>query len=71
MERLLVDKGSITLDGISLTVVEPQGRQFFVAVIPLTLDITSLRDVQPGDPIHMEADLVGKWVDRLSAPLRS
>ncbi len=67
LERFLVDKGSITLDGISLTVVEPKGRQFRVALIPLTLEITSLRDAQPGDAIHMEADLVAKWIDRLAA----
>ncbi len=64
--RFLVDKGSITLDGISLTVIEPKGRRFRVAVIPLTLELTSLGQVEPGDPIHIEADLVGKWIDRLS-----
>ncbi len=66
LERFLVDKGSITLDGISLTVVRPEGRQFRVALIPLTLELTSLRDAQPGDEIHMEADLVGKWIERLT-----
>ncbi|MDF1839035.1 MAG: riboflavin synthase [Planctomycetota bacterium] len=66
LERFLVDKGSITLDGISLTVVRPEGRRFRVALIPLTLEITSLSDAQPGDEIHMEADLVGKWIERLT-----
>ncbi|MEZ6020447.1 MAG: hypothetical protein R3F17_10200 [Planctomycetota bacterium] len=42
LEAYLVDKGSITLDGISLTVCQPTGRTFFVALIPLTLEITSL-----------------------------
>ncbi len=68
LERFLVDKGSITLDGISLTVIEPEGRRFRVALIPLTLEITSLGSAQPGDAIHMEADLVAKWIDRLAAP---
>ncbi len=66
LERFLVDKGSITLDGISLTVVRPEGRRFRVAIIPLTLEVTSLSEAKPGDPIHMEADLVGKWIERLS-----
>ncbi|MCA9003163.1 MAG: riboflavin synthase [Planctomycetes bacterium] len=66
MERFLVDKGSITLDGISLTVVRPEGRRFRVALIPLTLEVTSLSDAKPGDEIHVEADLVGKWLERLS-----
>jgi len=68
LERFLVDKGSITLDGISLTVVEPHGLRFHVALIPLTLAITSLGQAQVGDPIHVEADLVGKWLDRLAHP---
>ncbi len=65
-ERYLVDKGSITIDGISLTVVEPAGRRFDVAVIPHTLDRTHLAHLAPGNPIHLEADLVAKWVERLA-----
>ena len=65
-ERYLVDKGSFTIDGISLTVVEPAGRRFDVAVIPHTLDRTHLAHLAPGDPIHLEADLVAKWVERLA-----
>ncbi len=64
-ERYLVDKGSITLDGISLTVVNPDGPQFQVAVIPHTLARTHLAHLQPGAPIHLEADLIAKWVERL------
>ncbi|MGD2017364.1 MAG: riboflavin synthase [Planctomycetota bacterium] len=65
-ERYLVDKGSITIDGISLTVVSPVGPRFDVAVIPHTLDRTHLAHLQEGDPIHLEADLVAKWVERLA-----
>lgn len=65
-ERYLVDKGSITIDGISLTVVDPRDRQFDVAVIPHTLVRTHLAHLSPGDPIHLEADLVAKWVERLA-----
>ncbi len=65
-ERYLVDKGSITIDGISLTVVDPCDRRFDVAVIPHTLDRTHLAHLAPGDPTHLEADLIAKWVERLA-----
>jgi len=65
-ERYLVDKGSITIDGISLTVVDPRDGKFDVAVIPHTLDRTHLAHLTPGDPVHLEADLVAKWVERLA-----
>jgi riboflavin synthase len=64
-ERFLVDKGSVTIDGISLTVVSPSERQFQVAVIPHTLERTHLAYLRAGDAIHLEADQVGKWVERL------
>lgn len=60
----LVDKGSVTLDGISLTVVDPAGARFDVAVIPETLARTSLGSARAGDEVHVEADLIGKWVLR-------
>lgn len=69
LTRFLVDKGSVTLDGISLTVVEPvvesaRGR-FRVAVIPTTLEVTNLGHAEPGSSVNVEADLVGKWIERL------
>ncbi len=60
----LVDKGSVTLDGISLTVVDPVGARFDVAVIPQTLSWTSLGTAAVGDEVHVEGDLIGKWVLR-------
>jgi riboflavin synthase len=65
LERYLIEKGSIAIDGISLTVVEPRGREFKVAVIPETLKRTTLAGAQPGRRVHVEADLVGKWIERL------
>ena len=65
LERFLVDKGSITVDGISLTVVRPQGRRFSVALIPLTLQHTTLGRAHAGQAVNLEADLVAKWIDRL------
>lgn len=64
-ERYLVDKGSITLDGISLTVVEPRGRRFDVAVVPITWEKTNLARLAPGDEVHVECDMVAKWIERL------
>jgi len=63
--RYLIEKGSVGIDGISLTVVKPEGNQFGVAVIPVTLDVTSLGSVEVGSPIHLEADMIGKWVERM------
>lgn len=65
LERYLVEKGSVTLDGISLTVVEPEDRRFRVAVIPVTLEVTSLGRAEPGRRVNVEADLVGKWIEKL------
>jgi riboflavin synthase len=70
-ERYLVDKGCIAVHGISLTVVAPRERRFDVAVIPLTFEHTHLGRARVGDAVHLEADLVAKYVERLigaSAP---
>ena len=58
----LVPKGSVTVDGISLTVVSPTTETFSVAVIPTTLQETKLASKQPGDPINLEADVFGKHI---------
>jgi riboflavin synthase len=68
LERYLVDKGSIAVDGVSLTVVLPRAARFGVAVIPETLARTSLGLAQRGERVHLEADAIGKWVERLSQP---
>ena len=67
LERYLIEKGSIAVDGISLTVVEPRGPEFFVAVIPETLKRTTLAGARPGRRVHLEADMIGKWIERLLA----
>ncbi len=64
-ERYLVPKGSVTIDGVSLTVVEPAGRAFAVALIPATLERTTLGLAVAGAPVHLEADLIGKWIEQL------
>jgi len=67
-ERWLVEKGSVTVDGVSLTLVRPQGRRFHVALIPLTLERTTLGSAPAGAPVNLEADAIGKWVERLTGP---
>lgn len=58
----LIPKGSVTIDGISLTVVDPTGETFGVAVIPTTLQETKLQSKQAGDTVNMEADSFGKHI---------
>ncbi|MFC4051421.1 riboflavin synthase [Actinomadura syzygii] len=65
LSRYLVDKGSITVDGISLTVVEAGADRFSVALIPTTLALTTLGIKQPGDPVNLEVDVVAKYVERM------
>ncbi len=60
--RYLVPKGSVSVDGISLTVVEPAGDTFGVAVIPATIEKTTFSSKKPGDPVNMEADMLGKHI---------
>jgi riboflavin synthase len=65
--RYVVEKGSITVDGISLTVVEVASDSFTVAVIPHTTEVTTLGQKGPGDPVNLEVDLTAKYVERLLA----
>ncbi|MFD4504641.1 riboflavin synthase [Streptomyces sp. NPDC058457] len=67
LARYVVEKGSITVDGISLTVVEAGSDYFTVSLIPTTLDLTTLGRKQPGDPVNLEVDIVAKYVERLLA----
>ncbi|MEX2015203.1 MAG: riboflavin synthase, partial [Candidatus Hydrogenedentales bacterium] len=60
--RYLVQKGSITVDGISLTVVDPTPDAFGAAIIPETLRKTTLQSKRPGDAVNLEADLIGKHI---------
>ncbi|MGH7769042.1 MAG: riboflavin synthase [Candidatus Binatia bacterium] len=61
----LVQKGSVAVDGISLTVNDCEELRFSVAVIPFTLKHTNLRDLRVGDKVNIETDLIGKYVQRL------
>jgi riboflavin synthase len=65
--RYVVEKGSITVDGVSLTVVRPLDDGFTVAVIPHTADVTTLGRRMPGDLVNIEVDVMAKYVERLVA----
>jgi riboflavin synthase len=60
--QYLVPKGSVTIDGISLTVVEPEGDTFAVALIPATLEKTTFNSKGSGDAVNMESDVIGKHI---------
>ena len=62
----LVEKGSITVDGISLTVADRDAETFSVAIIPTTYDETTLSGTDVGDPVHLEVDVIAKYVERLT-----
>jgi riboflavin synthase len=65
LERYLVEKGSIAVDGVSLTIAALRPGAFSVALIPFTLERTTLDGVRPGDPVNLEADVIAKYVERL------
>jgi riboflavin synthase len=68
LSRYLVAKGSITVDGVSLTVVDVTDEEFTVSLIPETLRATTLAGRQVGDRVNLEVDVVAKYVERLVVP---
>lgn len=66
--RYVVPKGSITVDGVSLTVVDVTADGFTVAVIPHTAEVTTLGRFRPGDRVNLEVDVIAKYVERLVSP---
>lgn len=65
VSRYLVGKGSVCVDGLSLTVNEVQGQVFSVGIIPHTQKVTRIASVRPGDRVNLEADVLAKYVERL------
>jgi riboflavin synthase len=63
-ERLLVDKGSVCINGVSLTVVEPKGDEFSVAIIPYTYEHTNFKEMKVGEAVNLEFDIIGKYIAR-------
>ncbi len=66
--RYAVEKGSVCVDGISLTLVSFEESSFTVSILPQTKEATNLRTLSPGDRVNLEADVIGKYVERLLEP---
>ncbi|OJZ07508.1 riboflavin synthase [Sphingobacterium sp. 40-24] len=66
-QNITVEKGSITVNGISLTVVDSKDDQFSVAIIPYTLEHTNLQQVEVGSTVNLEFDIIGKYVTKIMA----
>lgn len=62
-----VDKGSVTVNGVSLTVCEPQADSFSVCIIPYTYANTNFHDIKPGTKVNLEFDIIGKYIARINA----
>ena len=60
-----VDKGSVTVNGVSLTVCRPTDNTFQVAIIPYTMEHTNFQDIRPGTVVNLEFDIIGKYIARL------
>ncbi|SEL07624.1 riboflavin synthase [Parapedobacter koreensis] len=65
LSNITVEKGSITVNGISLTVINSKPNQFSVAIIPYTYEHTNLKQVNTGDTVNLEFDIIGKYVARI------
>src|ERR687886_3063880 len=66
--RYAVEKGSVCVDGISLTLVSVKESSFIVSILPQTKEGTNLRNLRPGDRVNLEADIIAKYVERLLVP---
>ncbi len=67
LARYIIEKGSITINGVSLTVNSCRGNRFSVSIIPHTLDVTTLGELKIGDRVNLEVDIIGKYVEKLLA----
>ncbi len=65
LTRYVVAKGSLSIEGISLTVAKIEGTQVTVAVIPHTVAATNLKSLRPGDPVNLEVDMIAKYVEKM------
>jgi riboflavin synthase len=65
LAKQMASKGSIAVDGVSLTIVDSESDRFSIALIPYTLSVTTLGLLQPGGKVNLETDLLAKYVQRL------
>jgi riboflavin synthase len=68
LARYVVEKGSITVDGVSLTVIEVTSDEFAVGLIPTTQQLTTLGTRRPGELVNLEVDVIAKYVERIMSP---
>lgn len=68
LTKYIARKGSITVQGVSLTVNRVEGAEFEINLIPHTLEMTTLRDLQPGARVNLEVDLIARYVERMLEP---
>ncbi len=66
MHNITIEKGSVTIDGVSLTVVNSKLNEFSVAIIPYTYNNTNFQQLKKGDTVNLEFDVIGKYVKRLT-----
>jgi riboflavin synthase len=71
LEKYTVFKGSISIEGISLTVAKLEGNRCTIAIIPHTVEMTNLGTLAPGDPVNLEADLIAKYVEKMMQGTRA
>jgi riboflavin synthase len=67
LSRYIIEKGSVTINGVSLTVNTCSGNRFSVSIIPHTLAVTTLGELKTGDRVNIEVDIIGKYVEKLLA----
>ena len=65
IEKYTVYKGSISIEGISLTVAKLERNRCTIAIIPHTVELTNLGSLKPGDPVNLEADVIAKYVEKM------
>ena len=65
VEKYTVFKGSISIEGISLTVAKLEKNRCTIAIIPHTVELTNLGSLKPGDPVNLEADVIAKYVEKM------
>jgi len=65
LARYIVYKGSISVEGISLTVARIEGQNLTIAIIPHTTEMTNLKSLKPGDPVNLETDIIAKYVEKM------
>jgi riboflavin synthase len=65
LERYVISKGSLSIEGISLTVARIEGLTVTAAIIPHTVNMTNLASLTPGDPVNLEVDMIAKYVEKM------